>query len=51
MHTLKALNQETSDLGQDLKIKNKTQALQSLHVHVTDPTEFCTQINSCTQQQ
>lgn len=49
MHTLlKALNPETKNLGQDLKIRNKTQALKSLHVHFADPTEFCAQINSCT---
>lgn len=52
MHTLlETLNQVTSALDQGLKVRNKTQALQSLHVHFTDPIEFCPQINSYTWQQ
>lgn len=48
MHTLlKAL----SDLGRDLKIRGKTQALHSLCEDCADPTEFSAHINSCTCQQ
>lgn len=40
MHALlKALNQETSDRGQDLKIRNQNQAIL-LHVHFKFPNRI-----------